>query len=641
MAVAYIASGQNKRFAFYDALTLDSLSKSIEAKPDSSNLGKFLSILWQYTNLPGSIPVQNLRKKFKDNPFLTDEVDTKAHEYDSVLADKATKERRNLAPQVFKPVIAGPAAASNIGGALPWEANLIAGATEYLAEGFENTLTQYFLDALKDSLKQSKHFQFLFPSTYALVSVDGSQWAYGSMLQLLKTSIQSDLQNMPRNLNQFMHNVQPFRDELQTSTAIQLLSDILDIFDRLQSGQHPAEILDRLNELEVVRNCKDSTISGVMSVFAGISGALREKEGENHAWIPWSKIQVMRDKEKTYFFALIFQRIKDYPLSNYGGNQYTLSSAFKLLSEKKYSLVQLRGILEMLQGKFSQLSQAIENSKARADSLRRIGGAPFTIYLSYTDAALQIVEYALDQRLIDLCKLWQDPPPDVSRYRLIAFHTRQLLEQFQQQQYAASISHTLVILQLCNTHGKFPDRFFRDAAFLASIAEAKSAGDIKSALQAAALPVGSFAIKRKASFDVSVNSYIGLGLGMDFPNHSVRKFLGGLASPVGVTLSWGNLQGWIQACSAHINLLDFGIPLNASFADSGKIPTDLQLKHLLALGPGFICHIRNSPFSIGLLATYTPEVRAIAGVPGKQSTWRGMLLFSVDFPLFDIYANAE
>ena len=179
---------------------------------------------------------------------------------------------------------------------------------------------------------------------------------------------------------------------------------------------------------------------------------------------------------------------------------------------------------------------------------------------------------------------------------------------------------------------------FRYTSFLASIAGAQNSSDVKDAISAAALPAGSYSLKRKAEIDLSVNSYVGVSGGGDFIYDQKTAFIVGVAAPIGVSYTWQCNQ---QPMSIHLNLFDFGIPLSYSFRDSSGLPANIQFKNLLALGGGFLWHCKDSPISTGILATYTPDIRDMKGLSDKQSSWRVMLLVAVDIPIFDIYSKSE
>ena len=90
---------------------------------------------------------------------------------------------------------------------------------------------------------------------------------------------------------------------------------------------------------------------------------------------------------------------------------------------------------------------------------------------------------------------------------------------------------------------------------MATVAEAKNSDEVAQAIEAAALPVGSYRIKRSASFDVSLNAYVGPFWGketitkgrnmVDEPKQTVR----GLTSPVGVAVSFSG-----RGISKHLRI---------------------------------------------------------------------------------------
>jgi len=241
---------------------------------------------------------------------------------------------------------------------LPWEATVIAGTTQFLAERFQEEVSQYFLERLRDTLKNNKYFQYLFPSTYSLIQMDGSQWAYGTMFQLLKTSIQSDVQRMPANLNQLIKNVSPFEESLKNSVPLQLVSDLLTIYDDLHAGLHPADILENVNDFQLVQYGKDTALKETIRLLSTISTAMREKKGSVHAWVSLNQIDTLSESQKNYLAGLLFQLVKDDTLWTYENKPYTLE--LLVANQERLNIKQeLRNYFKNFQNQIFQSIQAI------------------------------------------------------------------------------------------------------------------------------------------------------------------------------------------------------------------------------------------------------------------------------------------
>jgi hypothetical protein len=338
---------------------------------------------------------------------------------------------------------------------------------------------------------------------------------------------------------------------------------------------------------------------------------------------------------------LIFQQVKDETLWNEKGKSYSLG---EIVAESSDRIEDIKLQFRQFQVQIADAVQLIEDAKKKADQAKSGGETSAGTYTSYLDAIYQVLGKTFDQGIIGLLPPGARWQKNITRYKMILYHTRQLIQVYQLRQYGACISHALVILQQCDSSlsSRAPS-LFRYASFLASVAGAQTADQVKDAIEAAALPAGSFSLKRKADRDLSINAYVGFWGGWAVPPQRTESGSGtlGMAAPIGITCTWGNLNCWIQALSVHLNVLDFGVPLNTFFKDSSGLPGDLHFKNFLSLGGGLLFHVRNAPFTWGIFGTYTPEIRNIADLPNKLSTWRFLFMIALDIPIFDLNAQAE
>jgi hypothetical protein len=615
---------QSTPLAYYDAIMLsDSTIQPFE----------YFKILVPYLSHDKFVFLEDtLVNKTSDNPFLNKITQEMFKKYPPHKIGHAgvSYDEMTFPNVIFNNASSSPSSAPGIS----LEQNLITGTVQFIAQRFQDEIIQAFITKLRDYLKTSEEAKLLFPSTYTLINTDNSIWAYGTMIQLLKTSFQSDLNKIPRNLNSYLQNNTKFSPSVKTSVEVHILSDLLRILDQLQSGQHPADIIGALNESALAKG-NDITLSSLVKIISVMSNTMREDSSSTNAWVSVTKINSMSTEQKNLMLGLIFQQIKDYKLlKDSSGKWHSLGN---LVSENSKNLEKIEMIKQqsrVLQNFISETTQAIETAKKYYDNAKNQGQS-LNLYLNYLDAVFQIFEKSLDQGIFTLIPLQKDWQQKINTYELIIFHIRQLIQNYQQKEYAACISNTMVILQLCdNDFGKHVPMLFHYASFLASLTEAKDADQVKNAIEAAALPVGSFSLKRKSSQDLSINAYVGLGNGWETLQNGY--FLG-LTAPIGISYSFRLGDGFIQAMSIHFNLFDFGMPLSANLKDSSKVPTNLQLKNLLALGPGILFHFHDLPLTSGVSFTYTPDVRNVTGIPDKQSSWKLMFFIAVDIPIFDIF----
>jgi hypothetical protein len=194
----------------------------------------------------------------------------------------------------------------------------------------------------------------------------------------------------------------------------------------------------------------------------------------------------------------------------------------------------------------------------------------------------------------------------------------------------------------------------RYGLFIANMAEADSPEEVASILDNAVLPVGSSSIKKRSSFNLSVQSYLGafarLGT-IDNKNTTAWTSDFGVSAPIGLAFSSG-LCSKAGSLSAFVTLLDLGAVVDYQLK-SDSIPTDngdgttqivkdykIELGQIFSPG-GYIVYGLpwNLPLALGFGGQYGPGLGKI-GDNGEtvinNPQWRWNMFLSVDIPFFNI-----
>jgi hypothetical protein len=189
------------------------------------------------------------------------------------------------------------------------------------------------------------------------------------------------------------------------------------------------------------------------------------------------------------------------------------------------------------------------------------------------------------------------------------------------------------------------------ALFVANVAEAKNEDDIKNALNAVILPVGSSSIKKHSVFNISVQSYLGARVSMFQSSSQVQNAWNSpwsVTAPIGFAFSWGG-KGlvWKNPASFSIfaSLLDIGAIVDYKLTTDSKnnaaIDYEIKLGQIISPGgyavwgfPG------NLPLSIGAGAQYGPGIfSASDGIKTVSPDWKFNMFLAVDIPFFNLYSK--
>ncbi|MFM9949731.1 MAG: hypothetical protein ACKV1O_17475 [Saprospiraceae bacterium] len=165
-------------------------------------------------------------------------------------------------------------------------------------------------------------------------------------------------------------------------------------------------------------------------------------------------------------------------------------------------------------------------------------------------------------------------------------------------------------------------KILRYGTFMANIVEAESSEEAKKAIEAIALPPGSYSIKRQSKFSVALNGYVGIFGGGEYIRNANNNSLSnnfGITAPVGFSFSWGNIwskkmRPWSLGFSVPI--IDLGAVASYRFSNPDKdnaaetVPT-IQLKHLVAPGLFLEVGIGGTPLTFGVGSQVGPRLRGI------------------------------
>ncbi len=195
------------------------------------------------------------------------------------------------------------------------------------------------------------------------------------------------------------------------------------------------------------------------------------------------------------------------------------------------------------------------------------------------------------------------------------------------------------------------------ALFMANMVEAESEADIKAALEAVILPVGSSTIKKHSNFNFNVQSYLGARLSFtDAKNEAVEntwndKFA--LSAPIGLSISYG-FNGKGGSITLFVPLFDLGavVDYKLKYKEEGTPNEELESKdYTIKLGqiisPGAYLVYGlpfDIPLSLGFGGQYGP---GLSKIDENNSTkvsnpyWKWNAFLSVDIPLFNFINNPK
>ena len=187
--------------------------------------------------------------------------------------------------------------------------------------------------------------------------------------------------------------------------------------------------------------------------------------------------------------------------------------------------------------------------------------------------------------------------------------------------------------------------------FVNDMASADDAVAVQKAIESFALPTGSYSIKRKAQFNLSVNSYPGVVAGMELSwksNATSKAFAMGLTAPVGLSFTWG--QDNQSSLGFFIPVIDIGAVTRFRLDNDNETKTLPELSFKNIFSPGLYGHygFKKSPLSLYLGAQYGPELKEVtknATTGADESKFYESMRIGfgivLDIPLFNIHTKSR
>ncbi|MEZ0539731.1 hypothetical protein [Fibrella arboris] len=193
-------------------------------------------------------------------------------------------------------------------------------------------------------------------------------------------------------------------------------------------------------------------------------------------------------------------------------------------------------------------------------------------------------------------------------------------------------------------------------SFMVTVVNATTKDEMLLALESAALPVGSYRIKRNTYFSVSINSFGGVYAGVQANEGGINfkalqqssRGLIAPSAPVGFYAGWGKSQVKVlnkdrQANGIFVSLIDIGsiFAFRLNDANTADLP-ELTWQNIIAPGAYFI-HSFSNVLSLGIGAQHGPQLRAIKDgtVVFDPQSWRYGLKLTADIPIFNLYTKAN
>lgn len=547
------------------------------------------------------------------------------------------------------------------------------GFAKFLVKRTKEELNVAFFRNFKNVFEPYPEFQALFPRTYSFIEMIEEQ-NYASMIQVLKEAFEEDMLNLVGNVP----NLADLNDcPAGNNKCISRKAAIEDFFDsekgrmvwlssifvdNLIKGQNIADALKSIvenNDLMLYNNgLNQSDVLSAVSILELISSSLRSKEGEM-IWVDVNDIKstlISDDNVRNIYFGLLYQQSKVRKIRfDVGDGTYTFFH--DVLAELKSEGNNFKSFLNSFMVSMKQMESSIKDIKALREGNSEVNLAFVSNYLSGLNRFFNETQIFVSQfpNSGNYGKIKGKLTTSLKSLDSTMSLSIKVINDIENRNYGSIIFNTVVLLEkaledpagtdtdLAKNLKSFQKKFLRYGTFVAIVAQAENSDQVNAAIEAVALPSGSSSIKRKSSFNVSLNAYVGPFGGGErltaYGKDSI-KFVTGITSPIGIALSFGNWDSFINGFTIFASIVDLGAITTYRFDDNNAedLP-ELSFENILAPGIHGFLNFRNSPMSLGGGYQLGPSARKINDKSESISRWH--LAIVVDIPLINFYTKSR
>jgi len=659
-----IAIGTFAQIAYYDAVEL---SKYIDRqasppvfKNDTESLTAISEILLKYCQgFDGEPGIQDIISALKTpspeninyNPFLSPYLDIQLYQ-----------DFRNISAKS----LLSSAGNFNV-------TNFADGLAKFLVERSKEELNVAFFRQFQDFIGKYPEMQILFPTTQNFLKEIVS-YQYTAMLPALKAAFQKDLNAFTTNLLnlRYRNNYEGYDTDsviknradniiafFQTPAGRSVAGAVL-VADGLVKGDHAANIISNLAGDDICREFPDENFSNLIRMADIVSQSFRSTD-EGRVWVTKQQVGVLVKDEIAFkiYLGLIYATDQKNTIKvqfTKDGSKISLKEIFTNISTNWISAesVDFRSNIVLVANTMSEVAENAENILAA----RQQGDqASMLVFADYTSSMAGLLKQSAGFITIVSGSNSYPSYPEILTFCDVIDDAADACYDLKSQNYNALVLHLSSILaDILGSNYDFKDQFIKYGTFMASIVEADNSDEVKAAIEAAVLPVGSSSIKRETDFNISLNAYLGPYGGAEYlPALKEDQWAPalGITAPVGVAVSWGNFGKGKTGCQGKVSggkSLTLFIPVidigsMASFRvgnDSSEVASEVKLANIISPGLYLYYGFGKSPISIGLGGQIGPQLREVTASDiniDKNYYFRFGFNIVVDIPFFNLYTK--
>lgn len=536
--------------------------------------------------------------------------------------------------------------------------NFSQGLSAFLIERAKDELNLAFFQRLKSFFNNEKYpeLKIMFPCTTDKI-INLLEYNYLEMLPVLQKAFYQDIRQLPENLIQvlLLPKYYPITSQFPEMFIILNAFNLIRQIDTLS----PAQIIDSLPsivpdtskypgktkiQVRQIANLKNSL--NLIRIFSNSIRIDTSKEKSENFWVP-SKLVfqniINNQNRMTIFLGLLYQVIQSNNIEFNGQNLTdSMNTSDKEIWWYKMELSKLLGFTETINESSREIRRLIsEHQKPGKQNIH-----------DYLGTTIDMTEFTLD--VINHYYKKAKNEDTYMEYFTLAREVNNLYLNTVTENYALAMHNAMNILgdflnlTDCNGHkvtvitAKTINTVTTAGTFIANMAEATTPDQVKAAIEAVALPVGSSSFKKYHLWNLSLNAYLGANYNFTHTANAVsnwdRAF--NLAAPVGLNLSFCSLRKG-GSFSIFVPVIDVGAIVDYQLTSANQIEQKFYLSNIWTIGSYIVYGFgANLPLALGFGAQYGPGLVKV-GNDINQLSWRMNAFLTFDIPIINLYHGVK
>lgn len=500
---------------------------------------------------------------------------------------------------------------------LSFESNLIYGTAAFLVDRANAEAALGFMSRLDGELcdlEDGRKMKVLFPQTCALIYKQ-RETVLVSLGGAWRAAFADDLQALPEHLVAWIYENSSLKLTDEAKMALESYLVVVRLAREIEHGTHPVRALQRALEHAKTRKAPTDWIKAVelaltvLSSLEGVDGTLGSLRLESTPLIGVNTWRALSTGER----AQILSETNAPP------------SELESLAKKWIEISQeVNDHLREIRGRTSEQGGA---KVTPGDFARLVRSA-----IKFTDEFPALFTVLKKDTL---AANWKNNI--IPRLAKVG----DVVEGFANRDYARSFLLTISVAAetVSTLSEKLPPDLMRLAAFAANVASAKSSDEVKTAIEAAAAPVGSYR-EKGGGWYFTVNAYVGGAIGQEVVGGESSSAVGVFA-PIGVE---GGVGTKFIRLGLFASLVDLGAVVSYRLdedrtEDNEEIEQQANIGLAQIFSPGIYLTVgfpSALPLSLGAGVARTPELRSLkmGEAETEASALRFQAFLALDLTLY-------